>query len=140
MELCLEGYSWQSLAVQHEAPTIIWLIARHRVAQVDDAKPVPYLFNVLRNLFSYEVFYKLLFIPFDYFYFMDDASKKYRLDKTAFQARTVQEADDHYNYWKNKSMKERLSAACYLNNQFYGTTPQTPVNKTVFTKRKHKNG
>ena len=71
---------------------------------------------------------------------MDDASKKYRLDKTAFQAMTVQEADNHWVYWKNKSLKERLDAACYLINQFYGTTPQTPVDKTIFTKRKHQNG
>jgi hypothetical protein len=71
---------------------------------------------------------------------MADDSKKYRLDKTAFQAMTVQEADHHYGYWKNKAMKERLDAACYLVNQFYGTTPQTPVDKTIFTKRRHKNG
>lgn len=53
---------------------------------------------------------------------------------------TVKEAGDHYGYWKTKSYKERLEAACYLINQFYGTTPETPVDKTVFTKRKHKNG
>ncbi len=71
---------------------------------------------------------------------MDDDSKKYRLDKTAFQAMTVQEADHHYRYWKNKSLKERLDAACCLVNQFYGATPQTPVDINVFTKRKYKNG
>lgn len=71
---------------------------------------------------------------------MDDSSKKFRLDKTVFQAMTVQEADHHYGYWKNKSLKERLEAAFYLINQFYGTTPQTPLDKTVFTKRKHQNG
>ena len=71
---------------------------------------------------------------------MDEASKKYTLDKTAFQAMTVQDADNHYGYWKNKSLKERLNAACYLINQFYGVTPQTPIDKTVFTKRKHRNG
>ena len=68
------------------------------------------------------------------------SSKKYSLNKTAFQAMTVWEADNHYGYWKNKSLKERLDAACYLINQFYGTTPQTPVYKTVFSKRKHGNG
>lgn len=71
---------------------------------------------------------------------MDDQSKKYRLDKTAIQGSKVEEADHHYGYWKTKSLKERLEAACYLINQFYGTTAQTPVDKTVFTKRKHKNG
>ena len=53
---------------------------------------------------------------------------------------SVQEVDHHYGYWKNKSMKERIDAASYLNNQFYGTIPQTPVDKTIFTKRKQKNG
>jgi len=70
---------------------------------------------------------------------MSEESPKYRLDKTAFQGMTVEEADNHYTNWKNKSLKERLDAACYLINQFYGTTPQTPIDKTVFTKRKHKN-
>jgi hypothetical protein len=71
---------------------------------------------------------------------MDNAPKKYKLDKTAFQGMTVEEADHHYGYWKNKSLKERLDAACYLINQFYGTTPQTRLDKTVFTKRRHRNG
>jgi hypothetical protein len=71
---------------------------------------------------------------------MNDQPKKYRLDKTVFRASSVEEADDHYAYWKNKPMKERLEAACYLINQFYGTSPKTAIDKTVFTKRKHKNG
>jgi hypothetical protein len=71
---------------------------------------------------------------------MDKAPKKYKLDKTAFQGITVEEADRHCGYWKNKSLKERLDAACYLINQFSGTTPQTRLDKTVFTKRRHRNG
>jgi hypothetical protein len=71
---------------------------------------------------------------------MKEEPEKYRLDKTVFQATTVEEADHHYGYWKNKSLKERLEAACYLINQYYGTTPQSPLDKTVFTKRKHPNG
>lgn len=66
--------------------------------------------------------------------------KKYRLDKTAFQAMSVEEADTHYLQWKNKSYKERLEAGCYLVQQFYGITSQTPIDKTVFTKRKHQHG
>lgn len=52
----------------------------------------------------------------------------------------IEEADQHYRHWKNKNQKERLEAACYLINQFYGTPPQTQIDKTIFTKRKHKNG
>ncbi len=69
-----------------------------------------------------------------------EAQRDYRLDKTVFQASTIPETDNHYGYWKNHSLKERLEAACYLINQFYGTTPQTPLDITVFAKRKHKNG
>jgi hypothetical protein len=66
--------------------------------------------------------------------------KKYRLDKTAFQAMTVEEADSHYSHWKNKSYKERLTAGCYLIETFYGVTSKTPIDKTTFSKRKHRNG
>lgn len=68
-----------------------------------------------------------------------DEEKKYRLDKTAFQAMSAEEADIHYGFWKKKSMQERLNAACYLINQFYSVTEKTPVDKTVIKKRKHKN-
>ncbi len=71
---------------------------------------------------------------------MSNEPKKFRLDKTAFQGMTFEEADNHYGNWKNKSQRERLEAACFLINQFYGTTPQTPIDKTIFTKRKHKHG
>ena len=71
---------------------------------------------------------------------MKDETNKYRLDKSVFKATTVEKADHHYSHWKNKTHKERLEAAFFLINQFYGTTPQTPLDKTVFTKRKHKNG
>ena len=65
---------------------------------------------------------------------------KYNIDKTAFSGMKAEEADNHYAYWKNKSYTERLEAACYLINQMYGTTPKTPLNKGVFSKRKHKHG
>lgn len=67
-------------------------------------------------------------------------NKKYKLDKTVFRAMSVEEADEHYGYWKNKSYKERLTAGCYLIQQFYGVSSKTPIDKTVFTKRKHRNG
>lgn len=37
---------------------------------------------------------------------MDDDSKKYRLDKTAFQAMTVQEADDYMRITGNGTGKK----------------------------------
>jgi len=68
---------------------------------------------------------------------MSKEIQKYSLDKTVFQAMKVEEAGNHAGYWKDKTLKERLNAACFLIHQFYGTTPQTPIDKTVFSKRKH---
>jgi hypothetical protein len=62
--------------------------------------------------------------------------KKYRLDKTAFVATTVSEANDHVNYWNDKTAAERLNAACFIINQIFQVTPQTKVDFSVFTKRK----
>lgn len=62
---------------------------------------------------------------------------QYRLDKNAFSAQTLQEANNHYGYWKNKSQKERLNAASYLISQAYNVTATTKLNKTFFSKRKH---
>ena len=61
---------------------------------------------------------------------------KFRLDRTAFKAGTVEEADDNVTDWKDKTPGERLEAAWYLINKMYGTTPQTRLDRTVFSKRK----
>ncbi len=61
-----------------------------------------------------------------------------RLDKTAFKSQTYEEADNHTAYWRTKTIGERLEAAFKLINQVYGTTNQTPLDRTVFSKRKHK--
>jgi hypothetical protein len=62
--------------------------------------------------------------------------QKFRLDKTAFKATDAAGADNHVADWENKSYKERLEAAWFLINQVYGTTPQTRLDRTVFSKRK----
>ena len=62
-----------------------------------------------------------------------------RLDKNVFQAMTFEEADDHYGYWKNRSLKERWNAGCYLSMQMYRCDKHTKMDKTVFSARKHKN-
>jgi hypothetical protein len=67
----------------------------------------------------------------------EDSGKKYKMDKTAFKVSTFEEADNHYGFWKNKSMKERFDAAFYLIQQAYGTTNSTRLDRTVFSKRKH---
>ena len=62
---------------------------------------------------------------------------QYRLDKTAFSAQNLHEANNHYGFWKKKSQNERLDAAFYLISQAYNVTAETKLNKTVFSKRKH---
>ena len=71
---------------------------------------------------------------------MKQDDNTYRFDKTAFKAMTFGEADNHYGTWKNKSLKERFDAGSYLSMQMFGCDKHTPIDKTVFDKRKHRNG
>lgn len=52
----------------------------------------------------------------------------------------IEDAANHRRFWIDKSMKERLDAAFYLIQQFYGTTPLTKIDMSVFSKRKHPHG
>ena len=47
------------------------------------------------------------------------------MKKSAFKVSTFEKVDNHYVFWKNESMKERLDAAFYLIQQAYGTTNST---------------
>ncbi len=60
----------------------------------------------------------------------------FRLDKTTFKATTAKEADNHIEYWRSKTYKERLSAAMYLIYKAYGVSPDVRMDKTIFSKRK----
>ena len=62
--------------------------------------------------------------------------QKFRLDRTAFKATNVKDADDHVTEWKDKSPFERLEAAWFLINQVYGTDSKTKLDRTVFSKRR----
>jgi hypothetical protein len=63
---------------------------------------------------------------------------EFKLDRTAFSAMTLHEADNHVTYWNNKTEDERLNAACYLINQIFQVTPTTKIDVTITEKRKHK--
>ena len=73
---------------------------------------------------------------------MDNASKKYRLDKTAFRAMTVQEADDYMRDYRKYNWKERLKISYYLTSLAYCFDINNPpkMDKTVFTALKEYNG
>lgn len=63
-------------------------------------------------------------------------NQSYRLDRTKVTSLTFNEADDHVNYWLEKTEDERLNAACYIINQLFGVTQQTKVDRTITNKRK----
>jgi len=62
---------------------------------------------------------------------------KFRLDRKAFKAQTVQEAANHALYYKNKHWTERLAVAAYLNSIAYNYPIDSPprLNRTKFSVR-----
>ncbi len=60
----------------------------------------------------------------------------YRLNRKKVTSLTFNDADDHVNYWLERTEDERLNAACYIINQIFGVTPQTKVDRTINDKRK----
>lgn len=71
---------------------------------------------------------------------MSQETDRFCIDKTVFRAMKIEDAANHRRFWIDKSMKERLDAAFYLIQQFYGTTPLTKIDMSVFSKRKHPHG
>jgi hypothetical protein len=62
---------------------------------------------------------------------------EYKLDRNLLRSMTVEEADDHFSYWNNKTGSERLNAACFIINQIFGVSPADKVDLTVMDKRRH---
>lgn len=60
----------------------------------------------------------------------------FKFDRTAFKATNAKEADNHMQYWKDKTYAERLAAAMYLIYKAYGVPSTVRMDKTVFAKRK----
>lgn len=65
-------------------------------------------------------------------------SKKYFLDRTYCKASTLEEADDNYSYWKNKTLLQRLEAAHYLITSAYNFSyeNQPSLDRNYFATRK----
>jgi hypothetical protein len=61
---------------------------------------------------------------------------EFRFDRSAFAATNAKDADNHIKYWKTKSYSERLAAAFFLIMHAYKTDLSTPLDRTVFSKRK----
>ena len=69
---------------------------------------------------------------------MSEDDLSFRLDKTAFQAMTFEEADDYQRDYRNYSAKQRLEIALYLTSMAYNFDMNNPprMDKTVFSKGK----
>jgi hypothetical protein len=63
--------------------------------------------------------------------------KEYKLDRMLLQSMTLEEADDHVTYWKNKTQSERLDAACFIINQIFNVSPTDKIDFKFSDKRKH---
>jgi hypothetical protein len=91
----------------------------------------------LTHLSAFTLIHQSYYIFFVLNLGMPANSKEYQMDRTVFNAMTFKEADNHYSAWKDKPYSERLRAASFLINQFYKTSNQTAIDKSVFSKRKH---
>jgi hypothetical protein len=63
----------------------------------------------------------------------------YQLDRTAFTAQTIQQADNTRAYWLQQPPHERLRAAWWLTCHAFGIDYNNPpkMEKNFFSSRKH---
>lgn len=70
----------------------------------------------------------------------EDIRKKYRFDRSVFDAYRMSEHGNIDNqYWKNKTVEERLAAAAITIELAFGIKDywEGKVDRTVFSSRKH---
>ena len=62
----------------------------------------------------------------------------YRFDKSRGQGYKAEEQQSDYAFWSEKTLRERLEAAYYLNSCAFNYDPHNPprMDKTVFEARK----
>lgn len=63
----------------------------------------------------------------------------FRLDRTTGKGKSHKEAANQKDFWRSKTVDERLAAAMYLNSITYNFDINNPprMDKTVFRTRKH---
>ena len=59
------------------------------------------------------------------------------MDRSIVSKSTFDQATDHVTFHKDKTPLERLNAACFIINNIFQISPQTKVNRTTTSKRKH---
>ncbi len=65
---------------------------------------------------------------------------RYKLDRTAFSMHALEDNKPSIEYWKDKTLSERLAASFYLNSVAFNFDIENPprMDRTVFSMRKHK--
>ena len=61
---------------------------------------------------------------------------QYKMNRSAVSASSFKEADNHVEYWQNKTPMERLNAACFIINNLFNITVATRMKKDILTARK----
>ena len=61
---------------------------------------------------------------------------QYKMNRSVISALSFEEADNHVEYWQNKTPMERLNAACFIINNLFNLTPSTRMQKDILTARK----
>jgi hypothetical protein len=69
---------------------------------------------------------------------MNNEEDPYKFDRTAFQAMTVEQADNYQRDYSNYSVNQRLGIALYLTGIAYNFDIANPpkMDKTIFSKEK----
>ena len=66
-------------------------------------------------------------------------NNNFKMDRTVAVAQSYEDANNHTNYYDDKTPMERLNAACFIIYNIYGTNQYTKVDRTIISKRKHEN-
>ena len=61
---------------------------------------------------------------------------QYKMKRSVISALSFEEADNHVEYWQNKTPMERLNAACFIINNLFNLTAATRMQKDILTARK----
>ena len=61
---------------------------------------------------------------------------QYKMNRSVISALSFEEADNHVEYWQNKTPMERLNAACFIINNLFNITVSTRMKKDILTARK----
>ena len=61
---------------------------------------------------------------------------QYKMNRSVISALSFEEADNHVEYWQNKTPMERLNTACFIINNLFNLTAATRMQKDILTARK----